>query len=330
MNNAQARLKTLSYAKYGYMFALPFIIIFLIFSLYPTLYTIIVGFTDMRGVGNETHLLEQPFDNFNQILHNKSFLTSLRNTVVIWLMNFIPQITLALILTAWFTSRTTKLHGQGFFKVVFYMPNIITAATIAILFNTLFGYPTGPVNELLVSWGIRTSSFDFFTSKSACQLIVAFIQFWCWYGNTMILLVSGVLGISPDIYEAADIDGANGVQTFFQITLPNLKTILLYTLITSMIGGLNMFDIPLLFNQGGPDGSTTTASVFIYNQAFRGKQLFARAAAASMILFIIVCLLSAALFWLMRDKEAIAHEKMKKREIKKLKSGKGRGGFGWQ
>ena len=150
MSNSQRHLKGLSYAKYGYMFALPFIIIFLIFSLYPTLYTMFIGFTDMKGVGNETHLLEQPFENFKSILNNQSFIQSLKNTVKIWVMNFVPQMGLALLLTAWFTSRTSKLKGKGFFKVVFYMPNIITAATIAILFNTLFGYPKGPVNQLLM------------------------------------------------------------------------------------------------------------------------------------------------------------------------------------
>jgi len=319
LSNSQRHLKGLSYAKYGYMFALPFIIIFLIFSLYPTLYTMFIGFTDMKGVGNETHLLEQPFENFKSILNNQSFIQSLKNTVKIWIMNFVPQMGLALLLTAWFTSRTSKLKGKGFFKVVFYMPNIITAATIAILFNTLFGYPKGPVNQLLMSWGLTNTATDFFTSKSASQNIVAFIQFWTWFGNTMIMMISGVLGISPDIYEAADIDGANGVQTFFRITLPNLKTIMLYTLITSMIGGLNMFEIPLLFNNGGPDGATTTASVFIYKQAFKGKQLFAKAAAASMILFVIICILSAILFWIMRDKDAIAAEKLRKEERKRRK-----------
>lgn len=297
-------------------------IVFILFSMYPTLYTAFIGFTDMQGVGNETHLLEQPFDNFNTILHNQSFTGSLKNTVLIWVLNFVPQMSLALLLTAWFTSRTSKLKCKGFFKVVFYMPNIITAATIAILFNTLFGYPKGPVNQLLLSWGLQTKAFDFFVSKPSSQLIVAFIQFWTWFGNTMIMLISGVLGISPDIYEAADIDGANGVQTFFRITIPNLKSILLYTLITSMIGGLNMFDIPLLFNNGGPDGATTTASVFIYNQAFKGKQLFARAAAASMILFLIIGVLSAILFYVMRDKDAIAAEKLKKEERKRRKEGR--------
>lgn len=285
-----------------------------------------IGFTDMRGVGNETHLLEQPFQNFKDMLDNQSFKDSLKNTLLIWVMNFVPQMSLALLLTAWFTSRTSKLKAKGFFKVVFYMPNIITAATIAILFNTLFGYPKGPVNQLLVQWGIQNSAFDFFNSRGASQTIVAFIQFWTWFGNTMIMMISGVLGISPDIFEAADIDGASSVQTFFLVTLPNLKTIMLYTLITSMVGGLNMFDIPLLFNNGGPDGSTTTVSVFIYKQAFRGKQLFAKAAAASVYLFLIIAVLSAILFYVMRDKEAIAAEKQKKAELKRRKA-EMRGGY---
>lgn len=321
MTGSQKHLKGMSYAKYGYLFALPFIIIFLIFTLYPTIYTFVLAFTDAHGVGNEVNFLEEPFDNFRKILTNKTFITSLKNTVKLWIMNFIPQITLAMVLTAWFTARRITIKGQGFFKVLFYMPNIITAATIAILFNALFGYPNGPVNDVIEAIKGNGNGFNFFTSKLASQLIVAFIQFWIWYGNTMIVLVSGVLGISPDIYEAADIDGANGTQIFFQITIPNLKTVLLYTLVTSLIGGLNMFDIPLLFNRGGPDMATQTTSVFIYEKAFRGKQLFAQAATASIIMFIIISACSALLFYLMRDKEAIAAEKLKKADMKARRKG---------
>ena len=145
-------------------------------------------------------------------------------------MNFFPQITLALLLTAWFTSKRNTIKGQGFFKVVFYMPNIITAASVAILFNVLFGYPKGPVNDILVSLGLRSEAFFFTNSATASRWIIAFIQFWMWYGYTMIILISGVLGINPEIYEAAEIDGANDWQTFWQITIPNLRTILTYTL----------------------------------------------------------------------------------------------------
>ncbi len=296
---------TFSYAKYGYLFSIPFIVVFCIFNLYPTVYTAILGFTDCKGLGNTdwNFLVDEPFKNFAQILKNPSFITSVKNTFKIWIMNFIPQISLALLLTAWFTSRRNTLKGQGFFKVVFYMPNIITAASIAILFNALFGYPMGPVNDLLVSSGLIDKAFAFTDNKFATQCIVAFIQFWQWYGYTLIILISGVLGINPEIYEAAELDGANDVQMFFQVTIPNLKTILLYTLITSMIGGLTMYDIPRLFNDGKPDNATLTATMFIHNQAFKGSYLYNRAAAASLLIFVIVAICSAFVFLLMRDKK---------------------------
>jgi len=295
---------TFSYAKYGYLFSIPFIIVFCIFNLYPTIYTAVLGFTDCKGLGNtDWHFLEEPFKNFETILKNPSFITSLKNTFKIWIMNFIPQLSLALLLTAWFTSRRNTLKGQGFFKVVFYMPNIITAASIAILFNALFGYPMGPINDLLVSTGLTDGPFAFTDNKFATQCIVAFIQFWQWYGYTMIILISGVLGINPEIYEAADLDGANDIQMFFQVTIPNLKTILLYTLITSLIGGLTMYDIPRLFNDGKPDNATLTATMFIHNQAFKGSYLYNRAAAASLLIFIIVAVCSGFVFLLMRDKK---------------------------
>ncbi len=298
------RRKHTGYAKYGYLFCAPFTIAFLIFSLYPIIYTAGIGFTDLKGLGvRDFHILKDPFENFKAVLANGSFQTAFGNTIKIWMMNFIPQIALALLLAAWFTDRRSKIKGMGFFKVIFYMPNIITAATIAILFNALFGYPMGPVNDLFMSLGLAERPVEFLASKAVAQGIVAFIQFWMWYGYTMIILISGVLGISPEIFEAAEVDGAGKFQTFFLVTLPNLRTILLFTLVTSLIGGLQMFDIPKLFLLGGPDNATLTTSVFIYNQAFSGSYLYNRAAAASMIMFVIICMASAVLFFFLRDRD---------------------------
>ena len=138
----KTKLKGISYSKYGYLFSIPFVVAFLIFTLYPTIYTAILGFTNCRGVNNtEFQFLEHPLENYKLILQNDSFRVSLKNTVMIWIMNFIPQITIALLLTAWFTSHSNEIKGKGFFKVVFYMPNIITAATVAILFHSLFNSP---------------------------------------------------------------------------------------------------------------------------------------------------------------------------------------------
>lgn len=315
-NPETIKRKGISYSKYGYIFSIPFVLTFCICTLYPIIYTGFIGFTNLKGLGSTNFSIATPFyNNFKLILANPSFRTALKNTFTMWIINFIPQIVLALVLAAWFTNEQNDIKGKGFFKVVFYMPNIITAATIAILFASLFAYPVSPVNYLLERMGYP--KFNFPASKTAARLIVAFIQFWMWYGYTMIVLTSGILGISPEIFEAAEIDGANGVQKFFKITLPNLKTILLYTLVTSLIGGLQMYDIPsLLIQNSGPDNATLTTSVFIYNQAFKGSYMFNRAAAASMIMFVIIAILSAIIFYLLRDKDEAKAYKAEKARIK--------------
>ncbi|NLW01634.1 MAG: sugar ABC transporter permease [Clostridiaceae bacterium] len=310
------KIKSVSYAKYGYIFSIPFVLAFLVFTAYPIFYTAIIGFTDLKGLGKtDFMIMDNPFQNFQQILKTPSFQKSLINTVIIWTCNFIPQLLLALLLTAWFTNQRQKIKGQGAFKVLFYMPNIITAATIAILFNVLFGYPMGPINDLFKLLGLADMPINFLINKWTARGIVSFIQFWMWYGQTMIVLIAGVLGINPTLFEAAEIDGATSRQVFFYITLPSLRTIMLFTLVTSLIGGMQMFDIPKLFLNGGPDNSTLTVSVFIFNQAFSGSYMYNRASAASMIMFLIIAVLSAILFYILRDKDAA---KMKK-ELKKIK-----------
>ncbi|NLP16640.1 MAG: sugar ABC transporter permease [Clostridiales bacterium] len=314
------RRKGVSYAKYGYIFSIPFVLAYIVFQLYPLLFTTIIGFTDFKGIGRtDFKFLEDIFANFKSVIKNPSFQKSLGNTVGMWIVNFIPQILLALLLTAWFTNNRRKIKGQGFFKVVFYMPNIITQATIAILFSTLFAYPTGPVNSLLQSLGFIDAPIYLLLNKTLARGIVSFIQFWMWYGYTMIIFISGVLGINPELFEAAEIDGATSRQAFFKITLPNLRTIMLFTLVTSLIGGLNMFDVPKLFQAGGPDSATLTAATFIYNQAFSGSYLYNRASAASLIMFVIISICSATLFLIMYDRDAAKLRKQERKLIKSLK-----------
>ena len=308
--------KSFSYAKYGYLFSIPFVVVYAIFSLYPTVNTAILGFTDSKGMTGLTQWnflpKEKIFNNFVQLFKNPMFMMSFKNTLILWVVNFIPQICLALLLTAWFTSRRNELRAQGLFKVIFYMPNIITAASIAILFNKLFAYPIGPVNSLLQSLHIIDEPINFINKVGPTRGIISFIQFWMWYGYTMIILISGVLGINPDLYEAAELDGASNSQMFWKITIPNLKTILLYTMITSMIGGLNMYDIPQLFNKGNPANSTLTTNMYIYNQAFSGSYMYARAAAASMVMFIIIAIASVLVFLAFNDDKGKAKREAKR------------------
>lgn len=320
------KVKGISYAKYGYIFSIPFALAFCIFMLFPMAQTITYAFSDFQGAAKfqsgEFSLLDQPLENFRLlIMENQLFRTSLSNTFKIWIMNFIPQMILALVLAAWFTNRRSQIKGQGIFKILFYMPNIITAGSIAILFGALVSFPVGPVNYFRELLGY--APYDFANNATASQIIVAFIQFWMWFGYTMLIMISGILGLNPEMYESSEIDGANGIQQFFYITLPNLRTIIIYMLVTSVVGGITMFDIPYLFNNGGPANATSTLATFIYGQAFAGSYFFNRAAAASLIVFVIIAFLSAIIFYLMSDKD---ERRLKKQEKALRRASKQKGG----
>lgn len=262
------------------------------------------------------------FENFRWVFTNAKFKQAFKNTVIIWIINFIPQLGFALLFTAWFTDRRSKVKGSGIFKILFYMPNIITAATLAILFNVLFGFPKGAVNDLLTGMHIMKEAYRFNNNEWALKLIVAFVQFYQWYGYTMVNLIAGVIGISPEIFEAAEIDGANRVQTFFKVTIPCIRQIMLFVLVTSLIGGLNMFDIPqLLVGAKAANGAALTTNMYIRNQAFDGSYLYNRAAAASVILFLVIVILSAIVFYILRDKDEAKLKKLRKMELRAAKKG---------
>ena len=306
--------KLVRYDKYGYMFVAPFILIFLIFQLYPVFYTFQLSFTDLAGWATELNYVG--FKNFGTILENELFIKAFRNTWIIWMMNFVPQLGLALILAKWFSDIRFNIRGAGIFKVAFYMPNIITAASVSVLFATLFGYPDGPMNQLLLYFGVLEEPFEFFRSVGATRSIVAFIQFWMWYGNTFIILTAAILGINPSLYEAARVDGATSNQMFTRITLPLISPITLYILVTSLIGGMQMFDIPfLLTREGGPDYSIETITMFIYRQAFQGGRNFYFASTASVLLFLVILVVSFVMFRLMNrrtDEEANRRRRLRR------------------
>lgn len=287
--------------KFGYFFIAPFFIVFTIFNLYPTFYTIYLAFQDVAGFNIEGSFVK--FQNFISLLNNQLFLKSVGNTLILWTINFIPQILLALLLAYWFTNNRLRIRGQNIFKSIFYFPNIITAASVAVIFYALFSYPRGPINLILIETGVLQSPFDFFRNETFTRAIVSFIQFWMWYGQTTIVLIAGILSIDKSLYEAAVVDGATSWQSFRKITLPLLKPIMLYVLITSLVGGLQMFDIPLLLTNGGPNNSVETLMTYIYKQAFQGGRNLSIASAASVYLLLLTIILSVVVFILLRDKK---------------------------
>ena len=309
--------KTVEYGKYGYMFIAPFFLVFLIFQLYPLIYTFYLSFVEYKMTGSK--LVNDGFcgfDNYLKVLKTRDFLAgkdvwfntipmnTIKNTLIIWIINFIPQILLALLLSAWFTDTVVKLKGQGAFKVMMFLPNIITASSIAVLFNSLFGNQ-GPVT-LLVRKLPGLGDYSFLNSKAGTIGLIGFMQFWMWYGNTMIVLIAGILGISPSLYEAAMVDGANSRQEFFKITLPLLTPILQFSLVTSAIGGLQMYDIPALFNVnngvGQPGRVSHTVTMMIREVAFSQNPDYGYAGAISVILFICTMIISMIFFIATKDR----------------------------
>lgn len=336
---AQRRIKSISYAKYGYMFIAPFFLVYCFFQIWPLIYTFILSFQGNQanngqwvGLDNYTSILFGQGSSQGASAVSEEFVRALGNTFILWFGNFLPQILLSLLLAVWFTDAKVKLPGKGFFKVVMYMPNIITAASVAALYVNLFGESKYYfVNSLLMNMGVVSDPVAFVTGPVASKVMVMFIQTWLWFGNTMIMLMSGIMGINPSLFEAADIDGANSTQVFFKVTLPLLQPIMVYTLITSMIGGLQMFDIPFLYHNGANfTKQLETVAVFIYFNFNKGtveQANYGYAGAASIIIFAITAILGSITFYMNRDKDEIAQKKQRKRAEKQYKAKMKKGGL---
>lgn len=305
MANATTKPRRMvSYAKYGYIFIAPFFIVYALFMLYPLINTIRLSFfgngsTSSAGLDkfvgfqNYGYLLFGGDTRFAEVNHD-TFMTSLGNTFILWVGNFVVQIILSLLLAVWFSDVRIKTPGTGFFKVVMYMPNIITAASVAAIFLMVFrDSEFSAANTVLMNLNIIDEPFMFLSTDWSSRIIVMLIQTWMWFGNTMLLLMSGIFGIDPSIYEAAAIDGSSGGNTFFRITLPILKPIFIYVVITSLIGGLQMFDIPYLLRskRNAVDDHLRTVAVYVYEQFTSSGMNYGLSAAASVLLFIVTVVL---------------------------------------
>ncbi|MBQ2400834.1 MAG: sugar ABC transporter permease, partial [Lachnospiraceae bacterium] len=234
-------------------------------------------------------------ENFKKLLSTPDIWIYAKNTIIMWIMGFVPQIIVSLVLAAWFSDPSLRLKGQRFFKTVIYLPNLIMASAFAMLFFTLFS-TTGPINDILLNLGIITERYDFIGHVWSTRTLIAFMNFIMWFGNTTILLMAGMMGIDPALFEAAQVDGAKPGQIFFQITLPLLRPILVYTLITSLIGGLQMFDVPqILTNQTGNPSRSCMTLIMYLNRHLLSKN-YGMGGALSVILFIITGILSIIVY----------------------------------
>jgi multiple sugar transport system permease protein len=289
----------------AYLFIIPFVVTFLIFSVYPVFRTFYLSFTNFKGFGTPEFV---GIDNYTRVIGDKFFWRALGNTTKIWGVNIVLQLGIAFLLTVVFSDIKYRIGGLGFFRAVFYLPNIIAATSVAFLFKTLFDWRYGTINQLLALAGInKTNPIDWLGRSDVAPYLVAAIGAWMWFGNSFILLMAGVQGINKDYFEAAAIDGAGRWKIFGKITIPLLRPILLYVGITSLIGGLQMFDIPFLMGGGAignPSGSLQTVIMYLFKFGFEvGTHQVGYAAAIAYTLFAIILVISVVQYRVMREKE---------------------------
>lgn len=282
----------------GYLFILPYFIAMLVFQVYPIIYTFVLS------LQKPINLIENEFvgiENYQRVLTNPLFYKTIYNTLYIWIMNYIPQIIFALVLGVILTN--VKMRGREALRTSYFLPNLVTASSIGVLFAVLLDWRFGTLNHALLKLNIINEPINYLSKGWIVQGTVSFILWWQWFGYTMIIIMAGLNAISSDLYEAAHIDGASKPQAFFKITLPLLKPTLLYIMITSLIGGLQIFDVPrvLTNGRGGPDNSILTMVLYLYNQAFKNFNL-GYAAAIAYVLFIMILILSALIFKSFKEK----------------------------
>ncbi len=305
----KVKQKSVSYAKWGYIFIIPFFVAYLIFTLYPQIKTIYYSFFEYFREGAKIY--GPTFNGFNNYKELFSPAVSgeimifkcLWNTIVMWVIGAVFQLLVSLLLALFFTSTRLNIKCAGFFKSVFYMPNLIMASAFAFLFYAIFT-TVGPVNQILQSLGWTTENIDFVASyKWSTRGLIATMNFLMWFGNTTILLMAGIMGIDESLFESARMDGASSTRVFFDITLPLLKPILIYVLITSMIGGLQMYDVPQIFTKGvGAPDNTSKTLVMLLNE-YLSVRNYGMAGAVAVILFLITTVLSIIVFKSVSNKE---------------------------
>ncbi len=283
-------------SSHGYLFIAPFFIVFAIFQLYPILYSLYLSFTDWDGFSAPAYV---GLENYERLVNDPFFFRSIRNTLLIWIISIVPQLPLALTLA--FILNERFVRGKHFFRAVFFFPNIVTPVTIGVLFSLLFDWQTGAANRLLLALNLVNEPINWLGEPTLARVLVAAVMTWQWFGYNMLLYIAGLQSIPDDLPEAARVDGASGFRVATGILIPLLRPVILFTVVTSVIGGMQIFDVPFTLTGTGPNNSTLTMVMFLYQTAFERSQ-YGYAAAIAYAIFVFIAVISLAVFWLVRNR----------------------------
>ncbi|GIO29472.1 cytochrome c biogenesis protein [Paenibacillus albilobatus] len=269
-----------------YLAISPFYILFAVFGLFPILFSMYLSFQKWDGIGEMTF---NGLNNYRFMVTDPEFWKAVGNTLLIWIYSTIPMLFFALIVA--FLLNASFVKFRTFFRIGYFLPNVTSLVAVAIVFSTLFSNNYGLLNYLLSLFGI--SPVEWLNKTWGIQLAVSVMVIWRWVGYNAIIYLAGLQSIPTVLYEAAKIDGATGVQAFFRITIPNLRPIILFTVITSTIGGMQIFTESqvLVGNDGGVSGGGLTIVLYLYREAFVNNY-FGYGSAVGWGMFILIALFS--------------------------------------
>ena len=293
-NKSKKRNLEKHYSRQGWYFIGASILLFALFILYPIIKSVLLTFQSVKGFNTSFVALE----NYKRLFQDEMFWTALKNTFLFLLIQVPLMLILAMLLASILNNKVLK--GKSIFRTAIFLPCVTSLVAYSVLFKMMFA-TDGIINNFLMAINVVNAPIEWLTDPFWAKIVIILALLWRWTGYNMMFFLSGMQNIPEETYEAANIDGANAIQKFFKITVPQLKPIILFTGITSTIGTLQLFDEPMNLTKGGPGTATTTISQYIYNQSFVYAPDFGYAATISYAIVFIVLILSVIQFKMAGD-----------------------------
>ena len=282
----------------GILFVLPEFLGICLMGVFPLGFTLFLAFTEWNFIGGMDSIKFIGFDNFIRLVNDDNFLLALKNNLLYTVFTVPVGMLLALILAVVIHS---KAYGKDFFKVAFFIPYISTQVAVAAIFAALFHPSLGPINQFLMNIGISEPP-KWLGSTDSVMAAIIIVGIWHTVGYIVIIYISGLSTISEEVYEAAEIDGANFFQKFTKITVPLLAPTTFFLAITLMISSFKVFDLVAFLTDGGPNHASNVLVYYIYEEGFKNFRM-GYASAISWVLFTIVAVLTI-IMWKIQNRKA--------------------------
>lgn len=268
--------------KAGYLFVMPAFLLFFVFFIYPFTQSIYISLTDWNGI-NPTKIFVG-MENYIRLANDSLMWKSLGHNLIWVVIGTVSPIVIGLILAALLSSKNTR--GRTFFRTVYFMPVMLSPVVVGIIWGWVYNPIYGMLNKVLEKAGLGSFGRGWLGDPNLALYMVLIAAIWCYFGFCLVVLMAGMQNVDAELYDAANIDGANSLQQFFHVTIPQLRSVLTMIIAYTMIGGLNVFDIVYVMTGGGPANSTELIATYTYKQSFQLNSV-GYGAALSMVMTIL-------------------------------------------